>query len=671
MKNLLKINLMMMICFFIAHSAFAEVTADFTADQTEIVAGTSIQSPILISATPGIEEITLEWNAIPENKTGHFDFEELAIPCPVWTIYIGGANFDGIEMEAGDEIGIFDGDLLVGAITLDHVCTPDNQFDNELIAYPYLINGPGYQAGNTFTFIAWDESAQIESTTFEYTFSDPYGDAWTGDVFPDYEGHYSLAEFAFTYEPTTFNIYYENGTLVAGEVEGTTYTDLDLTAGQEYCYYVTQILESGEESNPSNVLCATPLSNNAPVLISAIPGIEEITLEWELIPENKTNHFGFVWGGYMYPKWTIYVGEATFDGIDMESGDEIGVFDGDLLVGAITLFQVCTPENQFDNYLIAFTVIFSGTGYVPGNPFTLVAWDESAQIESTSFEYTFSDPYGDAWTGDVFPYGENEYSMAEFSFSSNYVPTFNIYYEDSTLVAGEVEGTTYTDTDLTPGQEYCYYVKQILPGGDESDKSNVVCEIAGLPIISTDPEYFYIGIGQNPIITDYLHIFNDGSINLNWSAVVEYYTASDWITITPDSGTINPNDLQEVELVFDATNFNPEEQYLADILIISNDPYTPILAIPIEMIISGIEEQETFSLIVSPNPSTGLFNISLKEVIGDIQIKVLDIRGKVFSNFELNGVTSTKLDLKDLSAGVYFINFSGKDFNFVKKIIIK
>jgi hypothetical protein len=83
--------------------------------------------------------------------------------------------------------------------------------------------------------------------------------------------------------------------------------------------------------------------------------------------------------------------------------------------------------------------------------------------------------------------------------------------------------------------------------------------------------------------------------------------------------------------------------------------------------IENIEE----TLFVYPNPSKGIFNISIEGVMGTIQIKVLDLRGKEYSNFELNGTTSTQLDLTDLSAGVYFISFSGKDFSQVKKIVIK
>jgi len=323
MKHVLKITVMMMISFFIAHSAFAELTADFSADQTIVMAGNPIQftdlstgnptswewdfendgiidsyeqnpewtyneigiysvslivsdgtnedtelkedyimvieaqAPILINATAGPWTITLLWEPIPGTKTNHFNFEGGDPSSPLWTIYLSEATFYETDMEAGDEIGIYDGELLVGAFSLDQVCTPDNQFENDMIAFSVLVSGSGYVEGNTFTMVAWDESEQIESNTFEYTFSDPYGDAWTGDVFPSGDGQYSMAEFTFTggIVPNLFNVYKEDGTLVAAGVVGNTYTDtIDFPYGT-HCYYVTQIMECGIESNPSNIQC--------------------------------------------------------------------------------------------------------------------------------------------------------------------------------------------------------------------------------------------------------------------------------------------------------------------------------------------------------------------------------------------------------------------------------
>ena len=118
--------------------------------------------------------------------------------------------------------------------------------------------------------------------------------------------------------------------------------------------------------------------------------------------------------------WAIYIGgaELNIDGYDLEAGDEIAIFDGDLAVGCFTLIQVCTPDNQFENVLNAFALLFDGLGYTVGNDFSLKAWDQSEDIEFSNFECNFSNPYGDAYEGTVFPDGE-PYSMATLSFTLN------------------------------------------------------------------------------------------------------------------------------------------------------------------------------------------------------------------------------------------------------------
>ena len=88
-------------------------------------------------------------------------------------------------------------------------------------------------------------------------------------------------------------------------------------------------------------------------------------------------------------------------------------------------------------------------------------------------------------------------------------------------------------------------------------------------------------------------------------------------------------------------------------------------------ITKGLNENTEETIFVYPNPSKGIFNISIEGVIGTIQIKVLDLRGKEFSHFELNGSTLTQLDLTELSTGVYFISFNSKNLSEVKKIVIR
>ena len=80
------------------------------------------------------------------------------------------------------------------------------------------------------------------------------------------------------------------------------------------------------------------------------------------------------------------------------------------------------------------------------------------------------------------------------------------------------------------------------------------------------------------------------------------------------------------------------------------------------------------AISIFPNPSEGIFNISIEGVSGKVQIKVFDVHGNNYRFFEIEGTNNLiteKLDLKELAAGVYFISFSGEDFNQVKKIVIQ
>ena len=45
-------------------------------------------------------------------------------------------------------------------------------------------------------------------------------------------------------------------------------------------------------------------------------------------------HFIPVYSGAPYLAMNLYVTSATIDGIDLTTGDQIGIFDGDLCVGA-------------------------------------------------------------------------------------------------------------------------------------------------------------------------------------------------------------------------------------------------------------------------------------------------------------------------------------------------
>jgi len=150
------------------------------------------------------EDITID----VEIQGPHFVFEGGDPSSPLWSIYIAGAISDGENLVAGDQIAIFDGDVMVGLFNLDQTCTPENQLENDLTAFSILVSGPGYQAGNSYTFKCWDASEDMLIENFEIELFNPYGDAYTGDVFPAGDSEYSIValDFSSSASSQTFNL---------------------------------------------------------------------------------------------------------------------------------------------------------------------------------------------------------------------------------------------------------------------------------------------------------------------------------------------------------------------------------------------------------------------------------------------------------------------------------
>ncbi|MBI9038759.1 MAG: T9SS type A sorting domain-containing protein [Bacteroidales bacterium] len=193
-----------------------------------------------------------------------------------------------------------------------------------------------------------------------------------------------------------------SGTVIPGEADIND-VSFDATGLDAGTYYATIVIESNDILNP---VVDIPVS----LTVMAVP------------------HFNFEGGDPSSPLWTIYIGGAMLEGADLVPGDEIGIFDGDLLVGAIILDQVCTPENQFENDLTAFSVLVSTPGYQGGNPYFFKCWDASEELEVASFEIELFNPYGDAYIGDVFPLDDGEYSIVALDFLSGASQTFNLSF---------------------------------------------------------------------------------------------------------------------------------------------------------------------------------------------------------------------------------------------------
>jgi hypothetical protein len=72
----------------------------------------------------------------------------------------------------------------------------------------------------------------------------------------------------------------------------------------------------------------------------------------------------------------------------------------------------------------------------------------------------------------------------------------------------------------------------------------------------------------------------------------------------------------------------------------------------------------TKGINVYPNPSNGVFNISVEK---SMKLEVFDITGKLINNTNVNGVSNLELN----NAGVYFLRFSNNEGSSVQRVVVK
>ncbi len=102
----------------------------------------------------------------------------------------------------------------------------------------------------------------------------------------------------------------------------------------------------------------------------------------------EPTHFTTVWSGNGYNHMTFLVIQARMNGIDLSAGDEIGIFDQDLCVGAAVLTDAVSLESPLN--MVASADDGTGNGYTEGDTILYKVYLKSSdeEIEICSVVYT-------------------------------------------------------------------------------------------------------------------------------------------------------------------------------------------------------------------------------------------------------------------------------------------
>ncbi len=106
---------------------------------------------------------------------------------------------------------------------------------------------------------------------------------------------------------------------------------------------------------------------------------------------------------------------------------------------------------------------------------------------------------------------------------------------------------------------------------------------------------------------------------------------------------------------------------------VCNSVRTPV---EVNIDLTGIKELKSTNFIaINPNPSNGIINLSsTKSLIGNIDVEISDLTGKVIEQISYNGIVANKveeLNLSSLSKGIYFIKVNSYTEQFIKRLVIE
>ncbi len=145
------------------------------------------------------------------------------------------------------------------------------------------------------------------------------------------------------------------------------------------------------------------------------------------------------------------------------------------------------------------------------------------------------------------------------------------------------------------------------------------------------------------------------TIASNWGIIVELVGDGipNWMTVTPEDGTIEPGNSEEIMVDFDTDGLSGGV-YEGEIHVGSNDPenqYTPIM---VTLNVSGtsIGDQEKVGVMTFPNPATDYFNVKANVRIDNV--KVLNTIGQEVYSAKV-GDDTHRINTSDLETGIYMI----------------
>jgi len=218
-----------------------------------------------------------------------------------------------------------------------------------------------------------------------------------------------------------------------------------------------------------------------------------------IITVNNENHFVPVYSGSPINPMNFYVTQAIIDGNNMVQGDEIGIFDGELCVGAGVL----------DGQIVSnFAMVASADdpvtpeidGFIAGNNIIFKLWDSANSIEVTDISVTIQ-----SGNTTFTPSGTSVVALAGTTPGGNHPPIANAG-DDQTVIEEEIVQLDGSDSYDPDGDNLTFL--WTAPEGITLVNPTTANPIFTAPQVDEDTDY------------EFILVVNDGEMNSSPDAVI-------------------------------------------------------------------------------------------------------------------------------------------------------
>ncbi|MCD4666064.1 MAG: T9SS type A sorting domain-containing protein, partial [Bacteroidales bacterium] len=157
--------------------------------------------------------------------------------------------------------------------------------------------------------------------------------------------------------------------------------------------------------------------------------------------------------------------------------------------------------------------------------------------------------------------------------------------------------------------------------------------------------------------------------NWNIRALLTGDPITQWLSVSPASGTVLPGESADIDVEFDATDLEPGTAYSGAIIVNSNDLTNQQFEVDVTLdVLYGINEYGKIAVMMYPNPVINTLNIKADDNI--ISVELLNLMGQQITFNNVNELTH-QIDLSNLQTGVYVVKVKMETGVVTKKITVE